>query len=168
MEPLVKELLEVIAQETKLLESFLAVLADQENLLLNHKLSSLSRSREKEKESLSLAKSLERKRLSITQKLSRKLNIERDKFNFSLLSELLEESFCTRLEELQRILLDLYKKVELQRRKNQKLIIKSSGLLVSRKDLNSTQSIPGTHPTKQAFYQRKISLDSLSKKAAAN
>ncbi|MGB2696726.1 MAG: flagellar export chaperone FlgN [Candidatus Zixiibacteriota bacterium] len=168
MEPLVKKLLEVIAQETKLLESFLAVLADQENLLLNHKLSSLSRSWEKEKESLSLAKSLERKRLNITQKLSQKLKIERNKFNFSLLSELLEESCCTRLEELQRILLDLYKKVELQWKKNQRLIRKSSGFLVSRKDVNSPKSIPGAHPVKPTFHQRKISLDFLSKKAAAN
>jgi hypothetical protein len=168
LEPLVKELLEVIAQETKLLESFLAVLADQENLLLNHKLSSLSRYREKEKESLSLAKSLERKRLNITQKLSQKLKIERNKFNFSLLSELLEESYCTRLEELQRILLELHKKVELQRKRNQRLIRKSSGFLVSRKDVNSPKPIPGAHPVKQTFYQRKISLDYISKKAAAN
>ena len=145
MEPLVKELLEVIAQEAKLLEDFLAVLANQEKLLCNHKLTSLTRSWEKERESLSIAKTLEKKRLNITRKLSQKFKIDKNEFNLSLLSELLEESSCTKLEELQKILLDLYKKVELQRKKNQQLIRKSSGFLVPRKVMNSQKVIPAEH-----------------------
>lgn len=168
MEPLVKELLEVIAQEAKLLEDFLAVLADQEKLLRNHKLSSLTRSWEKERESLSFAKTLEKKRLNITQKLSQKFKIDQNKFNFSLLSELLQESSCTKLEELQKILLDLYKKVELQRKKNQQLIRKSSGFLVPGKVINSQKVIPDEHHGKGNFNQRKVHFESLSRKATAN
>ena len=168
MESLVKELLEVIAQETELLENFLADLADQEKLLRNNKLSSLTRSWEKERESLSFAKTLERKRLNITQKLSRKFKIDKNKFNLSLLSQLLEESSCTKLEELQKSLLDLYKKVELQQKKNQQLIRKSSGFLVPRKIMNSQKAIPADPRVKGGYNQRKDYFESLSRKATAN
>jgi len=168
LEPLVKELLEVIAQETKLLENFLAALVDQEKLLRNYKISSLTQSWEKERESLSLAKRLERKRLDITQKLSKRFKIDKNKFNFSLLSELLEESSCTKLEELQRILLDLCKKVELQRKKNQQLIRKSSGFLVSRKETNSQKVFPTEYAVKGSSDKRKGNFDSINRKATAN
>ena len=168
MEPLVKELLEVIVQETQLLEDFLVALVDQEKLLRNYKLSSLTRSWEKERESLSLAKSLERKRLDITQKLSKRFKIDKNKFDFSLLSELLEESSCTKLEELQRILLDLCQKVELQRKKNQQLIRKSSGFLVSKKETNSQKVFPTEYAGKGSFYQGKGKFDSIKRKATAN
>lgn len=168
MEPLIKELLEVIAQEVKSLESFLALLTDQENLLINHELSSLSRSYERQREALSSAKSLEKRRLLITHKLSKKFEIDKDKFSLSLLSELLEESYCTKLEELQRILLDIYKKVDFQRKKNQKLIKKSSGFLIQRKEMHSSKLIPAEHRIKTNYNGGKISFESLSKKVVAN
>ena len=94
--------------------------------------------------------------------------IDKNEFNLSLLSELLEESSCTKLEELQKILLDLYKKVELQRKKNQQLIRKSSGFLVPRKVMNSQKVIPAEHQVKDSFNQRKSYFESLSRKATAN
>ena len=168
MEPLIKELLEVITQEVKSLESFLALLTDQENLLINHRHSSLSRFYENQRDALSSAKSLEKKRLLITHKLSKKFKIDRNKFNLSLLSELLEESCCTRLEELQRILLDLYNKVDLQRKKNRKLIKESSGLLIRRKETDPHKLVAAEHPIRTNPGEEKISFESLSKKVVAN
>lgn len=168
MEPLIRDLLEMIAQEVKSLESFLTLLAEQENLLLNNKLSSLTRSWEKQRGALSLARSLERKRLLITNKLSEKFKIDKNKFNLSLLSDLLEESYSTKLEELQRVLLDLYKKVEIQRKKNQKLIRESTGFLNQRKEMSSNSSTPVEFRIRADYDQGKTPFNSLSKKVAAN
>jgi uncharacterized circularly permuted ATP-grasp superfamily protein len=168
LDPLIKEFLEVIAQEVKSLENFLALLTDQENLLLNNKLSSLSQSWEKQKKALSWAKNLERKRLVVTQKLSNKFKIDESEFNLSLLSELVEESCSTRLEELQRILLDLYQKVELQRKKNQKLIRESSGFLSQKKGMDSNDSIPLHFRIRDDFIGGHPPFGSLSKKVTAH
>lgn len=168
MEVLIKEFLEVINQEVKSLESFLALLTAQEKFLLKNKFSSLSRSWEKQKEALSLAKSLEGKRLYITQKLSNEFKIDENKFDLSLLSELLEESYSTRLEKLQRTLLELYKRVEFQWKKNQKLIRESSGFLTQSKKTNSKSSIPSHFRIRDDFTQGGIPCETLSKKVAAN
>jgi len=168
LEPLIKELLEVIAQEVKSLESFLALLADQENLLINHKLSSLSLSCERQRGALSSARGLEKKRLLITHKLSKKFKIDKNRFNLSLLSELLEECYSTKLEELQRTLLDLYKKVESQRKKNLKLISESRSFLIREKETNPQKLIPAQQRIKAKLDQGRISFESLSKEAVSN
>jgi len=168
LEPLIKELLEVIAQEVKLLESFLALLTDQENLLISHKLSSLTRSYQGEREALSSAKSLEKRRLLITHKLSKRFKIDKNKFNLSPFSELLEESCCAKLEELQKILLDLYRKVDFQREKNQKLIRESKDFLIQRKGMNSDRLIPAEHEMRADLNRRKISSGSSKRKVVAN
>lgn len=142
MEPLIKELLDTIAQEVKYLEHFLALLLDQENLLMNNQLLSLAPSWEKQREALSVARGLERKRLLITARLSEKFRIDENKFDLCLLSDLLEESHSAKIEGLQRTLLDLYQKVKIQSEKNQKLIRESRGFLSRRRKASHSGLIP--------------------------
>lgn len=163
MEPLVKELLETIAQEVKSLERFLALLLDQENLLLNNRFSSLPGSREKQRKALSLARSLEKKRLLITDRVSEKFKIDKNEFDVCLLSDLLEESYSAKIEALQRALLDLYRKVEIQRGKNQKLIRESRGFLTRRKKTSCNSLIPVRVGAKSYPDQRRIRPDWVSK-----
>jgi hypothetical protein len=158
--------METVGQEVKSLEHFLALLLDQEDLILNNKFSSLSRSWEKQKEALSLAKSLERRRLLITDRLSEKFKVDKYKFNLCLLSDLLEESYSAKIEELQRVLFDLYRKVENQKEKNQRLIRESSGFLTPGEKANHNSLILIPVKAKANLSRKKTSSDSLSDKIA--
>lgn len=168
MQTLIKELLEIIGQEVKSLEHFLALLLNQENLILNSKFSSLSGSWERQREALSLAKNLERKRLLITDRLSEKFKVDPNKFNLCLLTDLLEESYSAKIEDLQRSLLDLYTKVETQRKKNEKLIRESSGFLIQGKKANHNGLISIPVKTKTDLSRKRLPSDSLSEKMATS
>jgi len=163
LEQLVKELLETIAQEVKSLERFLALLLDQENLLLNNRLSSLPGSWEKQRKALSLAQNLEKKRLLITDRVSEEFKIDKNEFDLSLLSDLLEESYSAKVEALQRTLLDLHRKVEIQREKNRKLIRESRGFLTRRRKTSYNSLIPVRAGAKGDSDQRRIRPDRVSK-----
>jgi hypothetical protein len=162
LEQLVKELLETIAQEVKSLERFLALLLDQENLLLNNRLSSLPGSWEKQRKALSLARSLEKKRLLITDRVSEEFKIDKNEFDLCPLSDLLEESYSARIEALQKTLLDLHRKVETQRKKNQKLIRESRGFLTRGKKTSYNSLIRVRVGAKGDPEQRRIRRDCVS------
>lgn len=163
MEQLVKKLLKTIAQEVKSLERFLALLLDQENLLLNNRFSPLPGSWEKQRKALCLARNLEKKRLLITNRVSEKFKINRNEFDLSLLSDLLDESYSARIEALQRTLLHLHRKVEIQRGKNQKLIRESRGFLTPGKKTTYSSLISVRAGAKGDPDQRRIRPDCVSK-----
>jgi len=156
LERLIKELLKMIAQEVKSLERFLALLLDQENLLLSNGFSSLCESSKRQRQALSAAQSLERKRLQITDRLSKKLKIDKNRFDLSLLPDLLEESYSAKIREVQEALLDLCRKVEIQREKNQKLIRESQGFVAARKKAGSSRLIPVRLAAKADRDERRI------------
>lgn len=121
----VSQLIEVINKEGKCLERFLTLLSDEQKFLVEKDVDSLRRSIEEQEKTIQDARKLEEERIKLTDLLAKQLRIEKDEVNISKLIELVEESYSTKLRELQSTLSSLYAKLERQRKKNEFLIKQS-------------------------------------------
>ena len=129
MDSQVNQLIDIINQEISSLEHFLVLLSDEQDFLVNHEVNALEKSVRDQEEAISQAEKLERTRIKLTNAIAEKLSLDTNRITLSKLIQLLEESYSTKLMELQKDLLDLYKKVERQRRKNEFLIKQSMGYI---------------------------------------
>ena len=125
MNSLVSRLIEVINRESKCLENFLTLLSEEQKYLVENDVDSLRRSIEDQEKAIRDARKLEDERIKLTDSLSEKLKIDKGEVNISKLIELVEESYSTKLRELQSTLSSLYAKLERQRKKNEFLIKQS-------------------------------------------
>lgn len=118
-----------IKKEIKALESFLLFLEKEKNILLKKDFPSFQEIEKERSKNLLLAKRLEKKRkklsISILQKLKKSSNEKDESGIFYFLSH----SDEINLSQLQSTLWELYRKVDLQRKKNDNLIKKSSGYI---------------------------------------
>jgi hypothetical protein len=118
-------LIELINKEVNSLESFLRLLAEEEECLINNRFDLLERSIHQQEQAISQARHLEKNRKEITAWLSKDLKLEQEEPSISKLVQLLDSSYSSRLNELQKTLLELHRKVEIQRKKNEELIKES-------------------------------------------
>lgn len=122
---LVSQLIEVINRENLCLEKFLNLLSEEQKLLMQNDVHSLRKSIEDQDKIIGDARKLEQERIKLTDTLAEKLKMDKDQINMSKLIELVEESYSTKLRELQSTLSSLYAKLERQRKKNEFLIRQS-------------------------------------------
>ena len=125
MSSLVSGLIEVINKEGKCLEKFLTLLSEEQKFLVENDVDSLRRSVEDQEKTIRDARKLEDERIKLTDSLAEKLKIDKDEVSISKLIELVEESYSTKLRELQNTLSSLYARLERQRKKNEFLIKQS-------------------------------------------
>lgn len=125
MSSLVSGLIKVINKEGKCLEKFLTLLSEEQKFLVENDIDSLRRSIEDQEEAIRNARKLEEARIKLTDSLAEELKIDKDEVNISKLIELVEESYSTKLRELQSTLSSLYAKLARQRKKNEFLIKQS-------------------------------------------
>jgi len=121
----VSQLVEVIRQEVICLEKFLTLLAEEQKCLVDNEVDSLRRCIQDQEKTIGEAQKLEEARIKLTDSLAERLKIDKGEVNMSKLIELMEESYSTKLRELQSILFTLYAKLERQRKKNEFLIKQS-------------------------------------------
>ena len=121
----VSQLVEVIRQEIICLEKFLTLLTEEQECLVDNEVDSLRRCIQDQEKTIGEAQKLEEARIKLTDSLAEKLKIDKGEVNMSKLIELMEESYSTKLRELQSILFTLYAKLERQRKKNEFLIRQS-------------------------------------------
>lgn len=119
------KLIEVINQEITCLENFLTLLSEEQKFLVENDVNSLRRSLGDQGKVVRDAQKLENERIRLTDSLAKELKIDKGKVNISKLIELVEESYSTKLRELQSTLSSLYAKLERQRKKNEFLIKQS-------------------------------------------
>jgi uncharacterized protein YeeX (DUF496 family) len=119
------KLIEVINQEITCLENFLTLLSEEQKFLVENDVDSLRRSLGDQGKVVRDAQKLENERIRLTDSLAKELKIDQGKVNISKLIELVEESYSTKLRELQSTLSSLYAKLERQRKKNEFLIKQS-------------------------------------------
>jgi uncharacterized protein YeeX (DUF496 family) len=119
------KLIEVINQEITCLENFLTLLSEEQKFLVENDVNSLRRSLGDQEKVVRDAQKLENERIRLTDSLAKELKIDKGKVNISKLIELVEESYSTKLRELQSTLSSLYAKLERQRKKNEFLIKQS-------------------------------------------
>jgi ABC-type phosphate transport system auxiliary subunit len=119
------QLIEVINKEVLCLEKFLSFLSEEQKFLVENEIGFLRRSIEDQEETIWKARKLEETRIKLTDSLAEKLKINKGDVNISKLIELVEESYSTKLRELQSTLSTLYTKLERQRKKNEFLITQS-------------------------------------------
>ncbi len=119
------QLIEVINREILCLEKFLTLLTEEQKLLVENDIDSLRRSIEEQEKIIRKERKLEEARIKLTDSLAEKLKINRAEVNMSKLIELVEESYSTKLRELQSTLSSLYAKLERQRKKNEFLVEQS-------------------------------------------
>jgi hypothetical protein len=127
LEKQIVNLIELIHKEVSSLENFLKLLAEEERCLINNRFDLLEESIRKQEQAITQAKQLEEIRKEITSWLSKDLKIEHEQPTLSKLIQLLDSSYSSKLNELQKTLLDLHRKVETQRKRNEELIKKSIG-----------------------------------------
>jgi ABC-type phosphate transport system auxiliary subunit len=121
----VSQLIEVINKEILCLEKFLALLSEEQKFLVEDEVDSLRKSIEEQEKTIRDARKLEEARIKLTDSLAEKLKIDKGEVKLSKLIELVEESYSTKLRELQSTLSTLYTKLERQRKKNEFLIKQS-------------------------------------------
>lgn len=129
MEQHVLGLIKLIHKEVDSLENFLKLLTEEEKCLVNNSFDSLEESILKQEQALTQAKQLEKERIEITSWLFKGFKVDQKKASLTKLVQLLDSSYSSKLEELQKTLLDLHRKVEVQREKNGELIKDSMGYI---------------------------------------
>lgn len=167
MSSVVSQLIEVINRETKCLEKFLTLFAEEQKYLVENDVDSLRRCVEDQERTMRDAGQLEDKRIRLTDSLAEHLKIDKGKVNLSKLTDLVEESYSSRLRELQSTLSSLYARLERQRKKNE-FLIKQSMKYVDRSikifsgmsgtDVNYTAS---KEKDKQVHLKKRETLDGL-------
>lgn len=120
-----EELMQVVNLQIANLEDFISLLNQEERLLVCSDFSSLAKVKEKQEENLRSATKLEEKRKDLTKALQRKIGLEHQQGPGNPLGELVRLCGSTELEKLQLILLNLHRKVKIQKEKNDKLIKQS-------------------------------------------
>lgn len=125
MNSLVSQLIEVINKEILCLEKFLTLLSEEQKFLVENDVDSLRRSIEEQEKTIRDERKLEQVRIKLTDSLAEKLKIDKGEVNIPKLIELVEESYSTKLRELQSTLSSLYANLERQRKKNEFLIKQS-------------------------------------------
>ena len=121
----VEELMQVINLQIATLEKFLSLLNKEESLLISSDFSALERVKKEQEGNLRLTKQLEEKRRQFTKTLQKKIGLNQQKNLWNPLGELVKLSGSTELEKLQIALLNLHRKVKIQREKNNYLIKQS-------------------------------------------
>jgi hypothetical protein len=122
-------LIELIQKEVDSLENFLQLLTEEEEYLINNRFDQLVESIQKQEQSIIRAKQLEKERMEMTARLSEGINFNQERASLSKLIQLLDSSYSSKLEELQKTLLELHRKVEAQRDRNEELIKESMGYI---------------------------------------
>ncbi len=107
------------------MERFLTLLSEEQKFLVENDVDSLRRSIEDQKKAIRDARKLEEARIKLTDSLAEELKIDKGEVNISKLIELVEESYSTKLRELQSTLSSLYARLERQKKKNEFLIKQS-------------------------------------------
>lgn len=120
-----KKLMQIINLEISTLENFLSLLNKEESLLISNDLPSLKKVRKDQQKNLRLTKDLEEKRKQFTWILQKEIGSNHSQNLLNPIGELVKISGSTELEKLQLALLDLHKKVKIQREKNDNLIKQS-------------------------------------------
>jgi len=135
-------LIELIHKEVNSLENFLQLLTDEEACLVNKRFDLLEESIRKQEQIITQAKKLEENRKELTAWLFKELKIDQGKTTLSKLIQLLDSSHSLKLKELQSTLLELHRKVEIQRKNNEELIKKSMGYI--ERDIKLLMDTPPT------------------------
>jgi len=118
-----------IKKEIKALENFLLFLEKEKDILLKKDFPSLQEIEKERSKKLLLAKRLEKKRKKLSVSILQELKNVSNEKDESGIFYLLSHSHEINLSQLQSTLWELYQKVDLQRKKNNNLIKKSSGYI---------------------------------------
>ncbi len=122
MEQPVLSLIKLIHKEVDSLENFLNLLTEEQECLMSNRFGCLEESIIKQEQALIRARELEKERVKVTCLLSKDFKIDQGESSLTKLIQLLDSSHSSKLEELQKTLVDLHRKVEIQREKNEELI----------------------------------------------
>jgi len=115
-------LIKLIHKEVDSLENFLKLLNEEEECLINNRYDRLEQSILKQEQALIQAKQFEKERMEITSGLYEGFKMDPENASLPKLVKFLDSSYSSKLEELQKTLLDLHRKVENQRERNEELI----------------------------------------------
>ncbi|MDH4223085.1 MAG: flagellar protein FlgN [candidate division Zixibacteria bacterium] len=165
MEKQLAGLIELINQEVDSLENFLKLLRQEEECLINKHFDLLEESIRKQGKALLRAKKLERNRKEVTTWISNDLRMEQNNISLLKLTQLLDSSYSSKLDELQKTLLGLHRKVEMQRIKNEKLIKESMACIDNDIKL-LIESLPDSQAAKSQGNQKKAELSLILNKVS--
>jgi hypothetical protein len=121
---MINKLIEIIGREAGLFESFLALLEQQQTMLVNNDLDGLNNVTDRQREKLVESQLLNREREQLIQRIKAANAIEGD-LNVTRLLEMVDENQAARLLQLKSLIYDLHDQISHVRNQNALLLNRS-------------------------------------------
>ncbi len=136
------QLIEIIAREAELFESFLGLMEEQQAALRADDVQELNRVTEQLREKSAQSQLLDKERRGIIDRIKQERSIDGD-LNASRLVELLDAEQADRLKQLRRTILDLHDRIAEVRNTNAFVLNRSREYMVKTMELLSRVNCPG-------------------------
>lgn len=148
MQSFVSELIRILQEEVGSLHKLLELVDEEQETLVRNDAEGLASNVARQEALLGEAEALERRRLEVTEALSRHLRVAPEELTISRLMDLVEEAHSAEIRKLQHTLLDAYQKIEEANRDNE-LLIRQSMEYITR-----TLDVLTAYPTRERTYER--------------
>ena len=135
MQSLVSKLIGIIHEEVRSLHKLLELVDEEQETLVQNDAEKLVDNVARQETLLGEAENLEKRRLQVTEQLSRKCMVAPGELTMSRLTDLVEEAHSAELKTLQHNLLDAHQKIEETNRNNELLIRQSMGYITRTLDV---------------------------------
>jgi flagellar biosynthesis/type III secretory pathway chaperone len=140
---MVNTLIDIIGKEAALFESFLELLEQQQQMLVENDVDGLTKVTELQREKLIQSQLLNKKRLELVEAIKTANHIDGD-LNVTRLLDIVDQTQADRLQRLQKIILDLSDQINLTRNQNAMLLNKSREYIM--KTMEMLSRIQGSSP----------------------
>jgi flagellar biosynthesis/type III secretory pathway chaperone len=144
----VSELIGIIHKEIRLLHNLLELVNEEQQTLLLNDAEGLVENLTRQEALLEEADQLEKRRLHVTDALSRKLRVAPEELSMSRLMDLVEEAHSAELGKLRQTLLEAHQKIGETNRNNELLIRQSMGYIAR------TLDVVTASPPRETMYER--------------
>ncbi|NOY88885.1 MAG: flagellar protein FlgN [FCB group bacterium] len=138
---MINELIETIGKEAAIFESFLQLLEEQQQMLVENDLEGINRVTDQQREKLVQSQLLNKKRLQLIEAIKSDGNIDGD-LNVSRLLKIVDQNQADRLQKLQKIILTLNDKIIEVRNQNAMLLNRSREYILKTMEMLSNINNP--------------------------
>jgi len=158
---MINELIEMIGKEAAIFESFLQLLEEQQQMLVENNLEGINRVTDQQREKLVQSQLLNKKRLQLVETIKKNKNIDGD-LNVSRLLKIVDQDQADRLQKLQKIILTLNDKIIEVRNQNAMLLNRSREYILKTMEMLSNINNPKAtydSPNVKSESKNNVTLD---------
>lgn len=146
---MINKLIEIIGREAAIFESFLELLEEQQQMLVENNIEGLNQVTDKQREKVVQSKLLNKERLKLVEAIKADNHIE-DNLTISRLIKLVDKNQADRLQKLQTSILGLNNKITEMRNQNAMLLNRSREYILKTMEMLSEINSPDSTYTKSS------------------